>query len=189
VVPAFADAERRERLKRELSWLGFGSIAAGVLAHPCANQESLTETLQELDLADLVVTLRASAERASSREVLKRLTRQSWLLDELETRYEDFIARFRPVSNTLSKATATDAQQLFELQTILIHEYRRLLLKTTDLPDDLLPVNWCGRSAVDLTARLYHLTRGPAAAYIEAELEGPDGALKKASNAYFRRFD
>jgi phenylacetic acid degradation operon negative regulatory protein len=188
VVPAFADLQQRDRLKRELSWLGFGSIANGILAHPCANQESLAETLQELDLGDLVVTLRAGTEQGAAREVLKRLTRQSWRLDELETRYADFVVRFRPVLNGLNKARRTEPAQMFELQTILIHEYRRILLKTTDLPDELLPAHWSGRAAMDLTARLYHLLREQSAAYLETNLEGPQGSLARADHAYFQRF-
>jgi len=188
VIPAFADPVQRERLKRELSWLGFGSIANGVFAHPCANQESLAETLQELDLGKLVVTLRASTEEVASREVLQRLTRQSWRLDELEGRYEDFIARFRPMLNTLNGAQDVEAAQMFKLQTVLIHEYRRILLKTTDLPDELLPCNWSGRAAMELTARIYHKVREPVAAYLEANLEGPDGRLAAAVPADLQRF-
>jgi len=188
VIPAFADPGQREQLKRELGWLGFGAIANGVLAHPNANQESLAATLAELDLGNLVVTLRARTEHVGSRDVLRRLTRQSWQLDQFETRYKDFIARFRPVLHGLVKARAVEPAQMFELQTILIHEYRRILLRTTDLPDELLPANWSGRAAMDLTARLYNVTREPAAAYIESSLEGPQGRLAQAGLSYRQRF-
>lgn len=188
VVPAFAGPEQRDRLKRELGWLGFSNIANGVLAHPCADRESLGETLRELDLDQFVVILRATAERVAGGDALKRLTRQSWQLDELEGRYADFVTRFRPALKVLSAAHNTNAAQLFELQTVVIHEYRRMLLKTSDLPDDLLPANWSGRAAMALTAGLYHALRDASAAHLEANLTGPQGSLAPAGPAYFRRF-
>ncbi|MDP6183279.1 MAG: phenylacetic acid degradation operon negative regulatory protein PaaX [Gammaproteobacteria bacterium] len=188
VLPVFADADQRDRLKRQLSWLGFGSIANGVLAHPCADVGSLAETLRELGLDELVVTLCATTAPAVSRDVLKRVMQQSWRLDELETRYQNFVASFIPVLNVLEKTRRYEAAQMFQLQTIVVHEYRRILLKTADLPDELLPEIWSGRAAMDLTARLYRLLHEPAAAYLEAHFEGPDGLLAKAGDAYFRRF-
>ena len=188
VIPAFASVELRERLKRELSWLGFGSIANGVLAHPCANQESLSETLLELDAAKIAVVLRASTDQVASREVLKRLTRESWQLDELESRYASFIERFGALQDPLAHEECLEPAQMFEIQTILIHEYRRILLKTTDLPNELLPAGWSGRAAMDLIARLYHLVRESTARYLESTLETSQGQLPKANNIYFDRF-
>jgi len=188
VIPAYADNERRDQLKRELSWAGFGALANGVLAHPSANQESLAETLQELDLRDQVVVLSAAPAGSRSHEVLKRLTHQSWQLDEYERRFESFIASFGPALEALAAKAAPDPAQMFELQTLLIHEYRRILLKSTDLPDELLPANWSGAAARDLTAGLYRLTSAPSAVHVEAHLEGPKGALPPASDTYRARF-
>ncbi len=188
VVPAFAELAQRERLKRELSWLGFGTLTNGVLAHPCANQESLSETIEELNLGDLIVILRARTDQVLSDTVLKRLMRQSWRLDELGLRYEEFNTRFHPVLTALRKARVGDAQQQFELQTIVIHEYRRILLKTTDLPDQLMPRSWPGRAAMGLTASIYRLVRDRAAAYLETSFEGPNGLLAQADLTYLQRF-
>jgi len=188
VVPAYADNEQRDRLKRELSWAGFGAIANGVLAHPSANRASLDETLQELELGDQVIVLRAAPEGQRSREVLKQVTHQSWRLDEYKRRFQSFIASFRPALNALARDAGPDPAQMFELQTLLIHEYRRILLKTTDLPDDLLPANWPGTAAMELTARLYRLSCAPSAVFLEAHFEGPDGMLPRASSTYRTRF-
>jgi phenylacetic acid degradation operon negative regulatory protein len=188
VVPAFAESEQRDLLKRELSWLGFATLANGVLAHPCANQESLRETIEELDLGDLVVVLRASTDEVLSDAVLKRLMRQSWRLDKLGVRYDKFNTRFRPVLSALRTARAGDTQQQFELQTILIHEYRRILLKTTDLPDQLMPRTWPGRAAMELTGSIYRLVREQAATYLESSFEGPKGLLMRADHTYMQRF-
>jgi phenylacetic acid degradation operon negative regulatory protein len=189
VVPACIDTEQREQLKRELSWIGFGTIASGVLAHPSANRESLGETLRELSLDDRVVVLRANTDEVVSDRPLKQLLRQSWRLDELEARFAEFVDLFAPLRGELESVHTPDAQQMFQLQTLLIHEYRRILLKTTDLPDELLPPTWSGRGAMALTAHIYGLVRRPTAAYLETNFEGPEGRLAGANPAYFQRFD
>lgn len=188
VLPAFVDGAQRDELKRELSWLGFGTLATGVLAHPSADQASLQATLDELGLSDASIVLRAHEETIGTGDTLRRLVLQTWQLDTFAARYADLITAFRPALAALEADTKTMPAELFALQTLLIHEYRRILLKLTDLPDELLPAGWPGRDAMELTARLYAHTRGPAAAYLAAKLEGPDGALQAATDIAPTRF-
>jgi phenylacetic acid degradation operon negative regulatory protein len=188
VMPIFASGELREELKRELSWLGFGAMTSGVLAHPCANQESLTETLAELKLADQTVVWRATSQALGFDHALTRLTHESWSLAELDLRFNAFIKHFRPALTALENVSELNIAQMFELQTLLVHEYRRIILKTTDLPAELLPTNWSGSAAVDLTARLYDRSRAASASYLENAFEGPDGLLEKAGTPYYQRF-
>ncbi|MFT4560882.1 MAG: phenylacetic acid degradation operon negative regulatory protein [Gammaproteobacteria bacterium] len=188
VMPVFASADLREQLKRELSWLGFGTMINGVLAHPCADKESLAETLAELNVADQTVVWRATSQEIGFDHVLKRLTHESWYLGELGVRFDGFIGHFQPSLAALESVSELDIGQMFELQTLLVHEYRRIILKTTDLPDELLPTNWSGRAAVDLTARLYDRIRAASANYLGTIFEGPHGRLEKAGAGYYERF-
>lgn len=188
VVPAFAGASERDQLKRELSWLGYAAIANGMLAHPSANQASLEETIQELGLANKVAILHARSDALASQEVLRRLSHEVWQLELFAARYEDFLAKFRPSLDSLAMLGCADPGQMFELQTLLIHEYRRILLKSTDLPDALLPANWSGRSAMELTAQIYAYSAAPTAEFLASHLEGPQGFLPSAGKAYYARF-
>jgi phenylacetic acid degradation operon negative regulatory protein len=188
VMPVFASSELREELKRELSWLGFGAMMSGVMAHPCADQKSLTETLAGLKAADQTVVWRAASQEIGFDHVLKRLTRESWYLAELDLRLKAFVEHFRPSLTALESVSELDVAQMFELQTLLVHEYRRIILKTTDLPSELLPTNWSGSVAVDLTARLYDRICEASADYLETVFEGPDGLLEKAVPTYYERF-
>ncbi len=188
VLPAFVDGAKRDELKRELSWLGFGTLATGVLAHPSADQASLRATLDELGLGDASVVLRAREETLGSGDTLRRLALQTWQLESFAARYVDLITAFQPALAALEAGANTNPAELFALQTLLIHEYRRILLKLTDLPDELLPAGWPGRDAMELTARFYAHTRGPSANYLAAKLEGPDGVLQAVSDAAFARF-
>ncbi|MGR9089549.1 MAG: PaaX family transcriptional regulator [Gammaproteobacteria bacterium] len=188
VLPAFADGAKRDELKRELSWLGFGSLATGVLAHPSADHASLMATLDELELSGDTVVMRARAEDIGAGDKLRRLALQTWQLDAFAQRYTDLIAEFQPALTALEAGPDAHPAERFALQTLLIHEYRRILLKLTDLPDELLPAGWPGREAMELTARIYARTRGPAAAYLAANLEGSDGPLQLTADAGATRF-
>lgn len=188
VLPSFVNAQAREQLKRQLAWLGFGGVGNGVFAHPCADHDSLNATLVDLKIIDQTIVFKATTDRLASHLALRRLTEESWRLDELEDRYAAFVEIFSPLLETLRISQKLDPGQMFELQTVLVHEYRRIILKTTDLPDELLPAKWSGRVALELMAEIYRLLRGPSAQFIEATFEGPQGPLKKAGPKYFERF-
>ncbi len=187
LLPAYVGAERDE-LIRELRWLGYGALTAGVLARPGADRRSLDETLQELGVVDQVVVLSAHTEELASQGVLKQMSQACWHLDELEERYSDFLKRFRPIMTAVNKSGSLDPEQCFQLRTLIIHEYRRILLKDTDLPDDLLPTDWAGKAALNLTANIYKATYSGAEAYLLGLMENADGKLPKADAGFYSRF-
>jgi len=188
VLPTHVPAGERDALRRELLWLGYGAINPGMFAHPTADRRSLDETLQERKLADRVVVLTAQIPDVVSAEGMKELCRECWRLDQIAARYEAFLTRFRPVLQTLRRARAPDPAQCFQLRTLLIHEYRRILLHDTDLPDELLPADWPGRQALNLTATLYARVQQGAVEYLRRDLESVDGALPAPDPGYYQRF-
>ncbi len=188
VIPAFVANENREDLRKELLWLGYGAIAPGILAHPSGVRQPLDETLQEMGLTDMVVVLKAETEELASRACLKQLVHVSWKLDEIAIRYEQFLQKFRSVSTTIKRVKKLDSQDCFLIRTLLIHEYRRILLNDADLPAELLPVNWPGKTAFDLTANLYRTVHVGAMEYIKANMETVDGRLLDVSKKYYSRF-
>jgi len=187
VMPAYV-GEERDELRKELRWLGYGALASDMLARPGADRRSLDETLQELGVADKVVVMNARTEELSSQEVLKQLSQNCWNLEELEEKYSDFLNRYRPVLAAISRAKSLDPEQCFQLRTLLIHDYRRILLKDTDLPDELLPSDWAGKSALNLTANIYKLTYSAAQEYLLGQMETADGRLPKADEGFYERF-
>lgn len=188
VIPGFLFNQDRDQLRRDLLWSGYGAISPGVMAHPTGDRQSLDETLHEHGAADKVVVLEAHTTELASRAALKRLAHESWNLDELALRYEKFLKAFHPVLKATKSARKVDPAQCFQARTLLIHEYRRIVLHDTDLPDELLPADWPGRRARVLTSSLYHLVHQGAMDYIRAELETAEGALPPADGGYFRRF-
>ena len=156
VIPAFVADRERELLRRDLQWQGFGMLTPGVLAHPSADQESLSATLEERGVAEKVAIMQASSSDLASPVVLKTLARECWKLDTLARRYEQFLKSFGPISAAVKRTGAgLDARQCIQLRTLLIHEYRRILLHDTDLPDALLANDWPGSTASELAGNLY----------------------------------
>ncbi len=187
LIPAFVEAEREE-LRKELRWLGYGALAPGVLARPGADRQSLDETLAELGVTDKVVVMNAHTEEVMSQSALRELSRSCWNLDELEARYTEFLSRFRPTLTAINRSKFLEPEQCFQLRTLLIHEYRRILLKDTDLPDELLPSDWVGKAALQLAANIYRATYSGAEKYLLDVMENANGKLPKANASFYDRF-
>ena len=74
------------------------------------------------------------------------------------------------------------------MRTLLIHEYRRVLLRDPQLPAALLPLDWPGAAAYALCRDFYRLTHACAERHLLAVLEGPRGTLPPADAAFYERF-
>ena len=189
VLPTACDNREKELLRRELSWLGYGALTPGMLGHPSADRQSLDETLLELKLTDKVVVLIASTGDVASREVLRKLCRDCWGLAGIEKRYNHFIQRYGAVYRALRKVKQRDDEQCFQVRTLLIHEYRRILLQDSDLPEELLPPNWPGVPAYNLTKNIYHAVQKGSVDYLVRNMETVEGGLDGPGRSFYSRFD
>ena len=130
----------RHRLRTRLSWAGFGSPAPGVWlsAHSdrVAEAERALADAGVLDDAQIFVAEHSGGQLTS-------LARQAWDLDEIEARYEDFLAEFA------SSACADPLARVVEL----VHAWRRFPWIDPVLPADLLPEHWSGARAGRLFER------------------------------------
>jgi phenylacetic acid degradation operon negative regulatory protein len=177
------DARRRAALKRELLWLGFGTLAPGAYAHPRPDRAALDRALAVLGLADKVQLLHAQAERRHD------LLRRAWNLDALAAQYRRFLDIFRPLRHAMdSTRSAADPETAFVLRMLAIHEFRRLVLRDPDLPAELLPADWPGAAARVLCRNLYRTVERAAERYLLDVLETADGRLPEAAAYYYERF-
>lgn len=188
VVPAYVTDESRDQMRKELTWAGFGALTNGVLARPGANRESLDEILLELGIHDKAIVMTAKTDDILSQQSLKKLSVSCWNLDKLEARYEDFLAKFRPLQSSIPAEGELNGEQCFQLRTLLVHEYRRILLKDSDLPDQLLPNDWAGKAALNLTGNIYKRIHSYAEQYLMQNMDTEDGPLPEASLSYYKRF-
>jgi phenylacetic acid degradation operon negative regulatory protein len=175
---------RRDRIRDELAWMGFGQICPGMLAHPTRTIEDTRTLLQTLGGTAGIALMRAtSADAQSDRE----WAAAGWDLTDLVRRYARFAASFVSIREALGNGSV-DSETAFIVRTLLIHEYRKIHLRDPLLPRALLPEEWIGTQAYELCRDLYRRLF-PAAEFHLAELaESLEGKLTAPSKDTFRRF-
>lgn len=185
-------AKDRERLRRALFWQGFGTLNADCFVHPSADLISAFDALVGDGLGALLPKLKplmaadaALGTAASDAE----LVRAAWNLEHLAEMYREFVARYQPVLAQLRDGTGeSDDESAFLVRVLLIHDYRRLLLRDPGLPDVLLASGWPGQRARLLCRELYRRLLVPSERHIEAHLCLADGRTPEASSRLVERF-
>ncbi|HSM31152.1 MAG TPA: PaaX family transcriptional regulator C-terminal domain-containing protein, partial [Woeseiaceae bacterium] len=105
------DATVKDTLRRECGWLGFGALSANVLAHPAPDASDLEITLQRAGAADDVVIL--AGRTVKSDASMRKLAASAWNLDDIDARYERFVALYRPLYAALKKSRKVDPHTAF----------------------------------------------------------------------------
>jgi len=188
LLPSFVEEPKLSSLKRQLNWLGFSSIASGAYAHPNCDQDSLNETIKELELVDSVIVFSAKTIDQQSLIVLKNLVHYKWQIDALQQRYQLLIDTYSPFAKMLKSNNKINDQQSLSLRTLLVHEYRRILLTDHELAEDMLPPNWKGHEANQLVEKLYAKLSKSSTRYICSHLQSIDGYLTQPIPQFSQRF-
>ena len=193
VAPAFVAEDKKDALRKSLLWQGFNTLVTGMYAHPSSGRTSLDETLNEQGLTGEVVVMSAKTEDKHSLEAMKELVKNRWSLDELEDFYSDFLSYYQPKSQPFTQRVAAakkpSATDCFLMRILLVHEYRRILLRDPDFPDAMLPKDWVGQEAHKLVKRLYKRLAKPSITFIQSELDTIEGPLPAAQPDFYQRFD
>lgn len=187
-APNALDSDTRETLRRELIWQGFGAAGSTVFIHPDCDEAALHRLLAEQGVAGKMVHMKGTHDRAAGYGPLREMVRGFWDVDQLEHDYAAFLERFRPVWQALEAAEAPDPRLSFVLRTLMIHDFRRILLRDPMLPSDLLPPDWPGQESRMLTRTIYRLVRQPSEAFLMSTLTTANGPLPEAQPAFQARF-
>jgi phenylacetic acid degradation operon negative regulatory protein len=156
-----------------LEAIGFGAIAAGVLIAP-SGDEPLPAGAVVLHAAEV------------GEDEARRLAARAWPLERIAEGYRRFIAVFGKLgSGDLAKLGELEA---LALRILLIHEYRRIILRDPLLPDALLPAGWPGREARALCASLYRALVLPSEQWLDAHGVDENGPLPPPHECFHRRF-
>jgi len=178
----------RERVRRELTWQGFGSLGPNCMAHPDADVDAVRHVLQDRDALGSVVLFDSENLGGRTSQPLLDLVRNCWDIEQLAEGYRGFLDRFRPLLHALHATNDPEPQSCFLIRTLLIHEYRRVLLRDPQLPEELLQADWTGTAARVLCRNLYRLTQQPAERHLMSSLETADGPLPEAASYFYDRF-
>ncbi len=188
-LPAPVRAELRQRLE----WLGFAALTPGVQVCPADRTTAVGDLLEDLDACGGVAFFRGSvmpprpAGRANGVGLDDRaLARRTSDLDVLTPAYEAFLRRFGPLVN--GAAGEADPETAFLTRTLLLHGWRRIVLREPALPAELWPDAWVGDAAYDVAAAAYRRLSPAAEAHLQASCETPSGALPAVDPRHRDRF-
>jgi phenylacetic acid degradation operon negative regulatory protein len=188
VMTACLASDRRELVRRELSWLGFAAIGSDVLAHPSPDPADLEAQLKRLDGGDLIVMNARGAGQTMHNGAVRELVHRSWNLEDIEQRYAAFLDRFRPVFAATRRCRQIPPRIAFQIRTLMLQEYRKVLLRDPLLPAELLPRSWHGVPAYQLCRNLYRRVYDAADAFLSETMETAEGPLPPPSPDFYRRF-
>ncbi len=176
----------KETARKECGWLGFGAMSANVLAHPAPDLDDLDVTIKRLGVTGQLVVI--SGQTIRNEAGMRQLAHNSWNLAELDECYRGFVATFRPLMAALQKNPKVAEKTAFIARTLLIQEYRKIMLRDPLLPQELLPGDWQGAAAYQLCSNLYRVLYAAADRYLTATMETADGPLPLPAATFMRRF-
>ncbi|MDC4526421.1 phenylacetic acid degradation operon negative regulatory protein PaaX [Acinetobacter baumannii] len=191
ILMSSLDTENKALLKKELEWLGFANISTNLMAYPGCNRIELQRLLVDLNMSEQVVVFKAETLQLfnNSVDTIGRMLRTNWPIDELRQRYLQFLDIFREIGVLLMQENEPlEPVQAFQIRTLLIHYYRRILLKDPALPLELLPTDWPAISARTLSMNIYKKVFEPADEYFLSVAATAEGPMPNATAHYWRRF-
>jgi phenylacetic acid degradation operon negative regulatory protein len=115
------------------------------------------------------------------------LAAQAWPVEEIADRYRAFTALFGLWLDP-SRLERLNGEQALALRLLLVHDWRRIILRDPALPLALLPEPWPGDEARHVAARLYRSLVPKSETWLDMIASSEEGALPKASIDLSMRF-
>jgi phenylacetic acid degradation operon negative regulatory protein len=150
VAPQADDGDLRGRMEEA----GFLRVDGSVYLRPGETPASAEE------LAGMLVIHGSSAEHPEAMRML-------WPSEELAAAYGAFIGAHRPLLDALQRSGgAPRPLDAMAARTLLLHDWRRIVLRDPGLPLALLPKDWPGEEARSLTRDIYGRLAAPSETWL-----------------------
>ena len=146
---AEANRDRRDRLRKDLTVLGWAPLSSSTWLSPRDALDEARELLEAsgaLENVDLFVADYSGP--GSDRELLQRC----WDLASIAQAYDEFIRSYEP---RLLQAGALRDEEAFVERLWLVHDFRKFAYVDPGLPSTLLPAHWPGTAAAALFREYY----------------------------------
>ncbi len=166
----------RESSRAALSEAGFGNPIPGAWIAPSA--------IKVPSIAESAIHVEASA----TQEMAHRLVAASWPLENTASLYRDFLKTFAPLESWIEQANEIAPADAILARILMIHHYRRVLLRDPLLPQPLLPKDWPAKGARDLCARIYRGLLPKSEEWLDEYGASASGKLPKPGPELLRRF-
>src|SRR5437016_3566882 len=170
------NGEDRDASRDALKNAGFGSPLPGVWVAPSG--------VPVPEEAAGAIRLEVSAEDDSGR----RLLSESWPLDRTADAYLKFMKTFEPLRGWIAGRARLSDTDAFTARILLIHYYRRVVLRDPLLPTALLPRDWPGRAARQLCGDIYRALLPAAEQWLDRHATNENGPLPKPGAELSKRF-
>jgi len=171
------NGEDRDASRDALKNAGFGSPLPGVWVAPSG--------VPVPEEASGAIRLEVSAEDDSGR----RLLSESWPLERIADAYLKFMKTFELLHAAIGRGEVLSDADAFTARILLIHHYRRVVLRDPLLPTPLLPRDWPGRAARRLCGEIYRGLLPASEQWLDAHATNENGPLPRPGGALARRFD
>ena len=169
------NAGDRDASREALKNAGFGSPVPGVWVAPSG--------VPIPEEAKGAIRLEVSAEDDSGR----RLLSESWPLERTAEAYRRFMKSFEALRSWVGRDKLSDIDA-FTARVLLIHQYRRVVLRDPLLPPALLPLDWPGRAARQLCGDIYRGVLPASEQWLDRHASNENGPLPAAGKELSRRF-
>jgi phenylacetic acid degradation operon negative regulatory protein len=169
------NAQDRSALKAELSAAGYGALGPDLLIAAAA---SASQTGPFLRLGATPADLSTA----------QRLVERAWPLAEIEIRYRRFIDTYSGILGALERGAQFTNLDALLVRILLIHDYRRAVLKDPLLPSQLLPKPWAGTAARALCGTIYRTLLPAAERWIDTHAQNDMGPLPAVDQGFMQRF-
>src|ERR1700730_17501190 len=170
------DSANRDASREALKEAGFGSPLPGVWVAP----SGVPVPAQ----ARGAIRLEVSAEDDNGR----RLLSESWPLHRTADAYLKFMKTFEPLRGWIDRRERLSDVDAFTARILLIHHYRRVVLRDPLLPGALLPADWPGRAARKLCGEIYRELLPKSEQWLDRHAISENGPLPPPGGELSRRF-
>jgi phenylacetic acid degradation operon negative regulatory protein len=166
------DRKMRDTLRRELIWMGYGTLAGATMISPYDLTNKVMELAEKLGVVERIQIFKAEQQGLVH---AKKIVSTCWDLDRIHDMYAKFMDKYQPrYENWLQRLQNNEnieSSEYFLERFLLIHEYRKLPFYDPDLPGELLPENWLRPKAAALFQEFHDLLTDKATEYFNSVIE------------------
>jgi phenylacetic acid degradation operon negative regulatory protein len=160
-----ASATERRRERAAFARLGAGALDKHVYILPDSTTAAASAATTALSAAPL------------PDEAARKLVRQAFAFGDIERDYEAFSAACAPLLGDLGALARVGGFDALALRVLLIHRFRRIVLRDPGVPSRYLPSRWPGIVAREAAAALWRALFAPSERWLDAHARSPEGEL------------
>lgn len=156
--------ERRETLRRSLTWFRFGALAPGIWISPHPLSSKAKNKWQRLEVWKYLYIFKAEYLQPSDGQIL---VSHAWPhLPEIGERYQAYVAKYEPVLRRFEAGNLKD-EECFATRLRGLFEFVSITLEDPALPLSLLPEDWSRPSAQLIFQELLSALTKPAERFFD----------------------